>query len=236
MIKLSIIVPVFNEEKTIAELLQKIVDVKLPLGWQKEIIVVDDGSTDSSKSKVKSQKSKLIKKFFHKQNLGKGAAVRTGIKHTTGDYIVIQDADLEYDPKNYTELLRPVIKSSALVVYGTRLKNYPLNFWGSSKTVLPLHLLANKSLTMLTNFLYGSRLSDMETGHKLFRKDILKKISIEANRFDFEPEITVKILKLKIPIVEVPIKVKPRSYKEGKKIGWKDALKAVWILFKFRFK
>lgn len=235
MIKLSIIVPVFNEEKTIAELLRRIVDTKLPLGWQKEIIVVDDGSTDSSKSKVQSQKSKLIKKIFHKRNSGKGAAVRTGIKHSTGDYIVIQDADLEYDPKNYTELIKPVTEDSASVVYGTRLKNYPLNFWGSRKTVLPIHLIANKSLTILTNLLYGSRLSDMETGHKLFRKDILKKISIEANRFDFEPEVTVKILKLKILIVEVPIKVKPRSYKEGKKIGWKDAFQAVWVLFKFRF-
>lgn len=232
MLKLSIIIPVFNEEKTIGQVLQKISQIKLPLS--KEIIVVSDGSTDGTDSIV--EKKKNIKFLRHKKNLGKGAAIRTGIKYATGDFIVIQDADLEYDPKNYTELIKPVTEDSASVVYGTRLKNYPLNFWGSRKTVLPLHLIANKGLTMLTNFLYGAALSDMETGHKLFRKDILKKISIEASRFDFEPEITVKILKLKIPIVEVPIKVKPRSYKEGKKIGWKDAVKAVWVLLKFKFK
>ena len=234
MIKLSIIIPVFNEEQTIDRLLHKVVEARLPKNINKEIIVVDDGSEDNSKFKIQNSKFKTMKKVFHEKNLGKGAAIKSGLKVATGDYIIIQDADLEYDPVYYTKLLEPVIKENASVVYGTRLKNYPLRFWGKHKTVLPSHLIANRFLSLLTNLLYGAKLTDMETGYKLFKREILQKISLESKRFEFEPEITTKILRLKIPIVEIPIKVTPRSYKEGKKIGWLDGIMALWTLIKYR--
>lgn len=234
--KLSIIIPVFNEEKTILQILKKVDEVKLSNNLTKEIIVVDDGSTDSSKFKIKN--SKLFEKIqfiIHKNNLGKGKAVQTGIKNSTGDLIIIQDADLEYDPNDYMKLVEKVLKNKALVVYGTRLKNYPLNMWGENKTVLPMHLIANRFLTFLTNLLYGAKLTDMETCYKLFSANVLKNIKLEARGFDFEPEVTAKILKQGIKIVEVPIKTKPRGYGEGKKIGWGDGLIAIWILIKYRF-
>ncbi|MCL4416743.1 MAG: glycosyltransferase family 2 protein [Actinobacteria bacterium] len=232
---LSIIIPVFNEEETIEQTLDKVFSVKLP-SYKKEVIVVDDGSDDNSKFKVQSSKFfKHIKYINHKKNIGKGAAIRTGLKHATGDYVIIQDADLEYNPKFYTTLLEPVLNSKAQVVYGSRLMVYPLKFWGEDKTVLPLHLLANHFLTMLTNLLYGSNVTDMETGYKLFKKEVLKDININSKKFDFEAEITAKILKNKIPIIEIPISVKPRTYKEGKKIGWKDGISAIWTLLKYRF-
>lgn len=233
--KLSIIIPVFNEEKTIREILKRVYIVKLP-SVIKEIIVIDDGSTDSSRFKIQYSKIKGLKTIFHEKNLGKGTAIKTGLKYATGDYVLIQDADLEYNPEDYNKLLEPIIKNEAKVVYGTRLTDYPLKFWGEDKTVLPIHLIANQFLTSLTNLLYNSQLTDMETCYKLFKKEILKKISIKSNRFDFEPEITAKILKLGITIVEVPIKVKPRTYMEGKKINWLDGLLAIWTLFKYKFK
>lgn len=234
--KLSIIIPVFNEEKTILEILKRVGEVKLPNNMTKEIIVVDDGSTDDSILKV--QNSKLFEKvkfIIHKKNLGKGKAVQTGIKNATGDLIIIQDADLEYDPNDYMKLIEQVLKNNAQVVYGTRLKNYPLNMWGENKTVLPMHLIANRFLTFLTNLLFEAKLTDMETCYKLFSANILKNIKLEAQGFDFEPEVTAKILKQGIKIVEVPIKTKPRGYGEGKKIGWGDGVVAIWVLIKYRF-
>lgn len=228
--KLSIIIPVYNEEKTIENLLQKVSNVRLPGKIKKEIIIVDDGSTDKTR--------KILSKFQslrHDRNQGKGAAIRTGLKRVTGDYVVIQDADLEYDPKDFSKLLQPILEKNAKVVYGTRLMNYPLKLMGRSKTVLPSHLLANKFLTMLTNLLYGSNLTDMETCYKLIKIDVLKNINFRSNGFDFEPEITAKILKKNIQIFEVPIIVKPRTYKEGKKINWVDGIMAVWTLIKYRF-
>lgn len=233
--KLSIIIPVFNEEKTIEQVLQKISEVNLKK-IEKEIIVVDDCSFDSTSQILKKIKKPTIKYIRHENNLGKGAAIKTGLKNVTGDYVIIQDADLEYDPKYYPDLLRPVLEEKVLVVYGTRLQNYPLKIWGEHKTVLPLHLIANRLLSWLTNLLYGGKISDMETGYKLIKSDILKKITIESNRFNIEPEITAKLLKLKIPIIEVPIKTKPRTVKEGKKIGWKDGVEATITLLKYRFK
>lgn len=232
--KLSIIIPVFNEEKTIKDILTRVSRVRLSSKITKEIIIVDDGSKDNSKFKIQKLKIKGVKKIFHDRNLGKGAAIRTGITYATGDIIIIQDGDLEYDPNDYSRLIEPILKQNAQVVYGTRLINYPLKLWGKEKTVLPMHLLANKILTFLTNFLYRGNLTDMETGYKLFKRQVLESISIRSSGFDFEPEVTAKTLKLHIPIVEVPIKIKPRTYKEGKKINWRDGIVALWTLLKYR--
>lgn len=237
MIILSIIIPIFNEEKTIKKLLEKVLSVKLPSQVEKEIIIIDDGSTDKTPqilSNLKSTQLK-IKVLRHSKNQGKGAAVKTGIEHSTGDLIIIQDGDLEYDPHFYLDLLKPIMEDKASVVYGTRLLNYPLSLWGKNKTVLPSHLIANRFLTFLTKLLYGGNVTDMETGYKLFHREVLKQIVINSNRFDFEAEITAKILRKRIPIIEVPISIKPRTYEEGKKIGWKDGVGAIWTLIKYRF-
>ncbi len=233
--KLSIIIPVYNEEQTIRLILDKVNQVRLPDSIKKEVIVVDDGSKDNSKFIIQNLRINGLIKIYHKKNLGKGAAIRSGLNSATGDLVIIQDADLEYNPADYERLLRPILTDKAEVVYGSRLINYPLKSWGRNKTVVPLHLIANKGLTGFTNFLYGSNLTDMETCYKLFKKEVLQKISLKSNRFEFEPEITVKILKLKIPIVEIPINVKPRTYEEGKKIGLLDGFLAIWILIKYKF-
>lgn len=236
--RLSIVVPVYNEEKTIQEILERIVEIDLD-HINKEIIIVDDGSSDESKLKIEQfkYKSKLIKikKIFHKYNLGKGAAVNSGIKQATGDIILIQDADLEYNPNDYPKLLQPLLDNNTQIVFGTRLKKYPLQLWGPKRTPLPFHLLANKFLTLLTNILYFSNLTDMETCYKVFTRKAISGIMIESNGFGIEPELTVKFLKKGIKIHEVPIKVTPRTYKEGKKIGVWDGLVAIWILLKHRF-
>lgn len=226
---LSVIIPVFNEEKTIKELLKKVSRVRLPDGIEKEIIIVDDGSSDATASEIRN-----FKIFRHSKNLGKGAAVRTGIKKIRGDYVIIQDADLEYDPEDYNKLLQPILKNRARIVFGTRLKNYPLKLWGKNKTVLPLHLIANRFLTWMVNFLYGSNLTDMETGYKLFTKEVIKKLKLSSNGFEIEPEITIKSLKLGYNIVEVPIRTAPRGYEDGKKIGFWDGVKAVWTILKYK--
>lgn len=234
-VKLSIIIPVFNEEKTIGEILSRVSKIKLPFKIKKEIIVVNDASTDNTKKIVNIWQKKGIEYTEHLKNQGKGAAIKSGLEKATGDLVVIQDADLEYDPTDYIKLMTPIISGNAQVVYGTRLINYPLKLLGKNKTVMPIHLVANHFLTTLTNILYGGHLTDMETCYKVFKRQVLDNISIKSNRFDFEPEITAKILKLNIPIIEVPIKVKPRTYREGKKIGWIDGLIAIWTLFKYKF-
>lgn len=231
--KLSIIIPVFNEEKTISKILEKVKSVKLPNNFKKEIIVVDDGSTDATARILKEVRGVLY--FAHNANLGKGAAVRTGISHTSGDVLIIQDADLEYDPNDYNKLLDCLIKNSANVVYGTRLKNYPLKLWGKDKTPLPTHWLGNKFLTFVTNILYGSSISDMETCYKLFYRKVIDGVALNSNRFEIEPEITAKMLKSGHKIYEIPITVKPRTHKEGKKINWQDGFTALLTLIKYRF-
>lgn len=233
--KLSVVIPVFNEEKTVKTLLKKVVGIKLPKTFTKEIIVVDDGSFDETGKILRSFKNKALLIIWKKKNEGKGSAIREGIKKATGEYLIIQDADLEYDPIYFNDLLGSVVENKAKVVYGTRLKNYPLKFWGNKKTVLPSHLIGNKLLTYLTNILYKSNLSDIETCYKLMHRDIYKQFDLKENKFECEPEITAKILKRGIKIFEVPIKVTPRTKKEGKKISWKDGFGAVYTLIKYKF-
>lgn len=233
--KLSVVIPVFNEVKTIKEVIEKVKSVKLTPGWQKEIIIVDDGSTDGTKKIIEDFEDGEIKKLFHPKNQGKGTAVRDGIKTATGEVLIIQDADLEYDPKYFLTLLEPITSKRAEVVFGTRLKNLKFKLFGRDKTPLPLHLLANRFLSVLTNFLYHSRLTDMETGYKLMTKEVYQNLNLISDRFEVEPEITAKILKKGYQIIEIPIFTKPRSYREGKKIKPIDALMAAWTLVRFAF-
>lgn len=233
--KLSIVVPVFNEIKTVREILQRIEKAKLPFGWEKEIIIIDDASCDGTKEYLKNLKKKNLKKIFHPKNLGKGAAIRTGLKEARGDVLLIQDADLEYDPQDYSRLLAPIIAGKTKVVYGSRLKTLRLVVFGKNKTPLPLHYLANRFLSFLTNLLYGSKLTDMETCYKMMTKEIYQDLNLVSNRFEVEPEITAKILKKGEKIFEVPIETKPRDYQEGKKIKARDAFWAIATLVKFRF-
>lgn len=235
MNKLSIIIPVFNEEKTVGEILRRVLSVRLPTGIQKEIIVVDDGSTDNTFLVLSEFKNLKFKILRHEKNRGKGMAIRSGLSVVTGDYMIIQDADLEYDPKDYVKLFGPILHQKTQVVFGSRLVNYPLRLRGRNKTVLPFHLIANRFLTFLVNFLYGANLTDMETCYKLFSKKVSNKIKLESNGFEIEPEITIKILKLGYHIYEVPINIKPRTYKEGKKIGFGDGVIAIWTIIKYKF-
>jgi glycosyltransferase involved in cell wall biosynthesis len=224
--KLSVIIPVYNELNTINEILRRVEAT----GVVDEIIVVDDGSTDGSRellAKINSQG--IIKVIFHDHNQGKGKAVRTGIEKASGDLILIQDADLEYDPREYPVLLRPIQEGIADVVFGSR-------FLGAGRRpVLFWNMVANKILTLVTNILYNNILTDMETGYKLFRREIVGNMTLHARGFEFEPEFTAKILKRKVRIYEVPITFNPRDYSEGKKIKMKDAFVALWTLFKYRF-
>jgi glycosyltransferase involved in cell wall biosynthesis len=225
--KLSVLMPVYNERETLSEILNQVRAVELP-DIEKEIVVVDDGSTDGSREILAQEQEKgdlLI--FYHEGNQGKGAAVRTAIRHATGDVLIIQDADLEYDPRDYPKLLQPIVEGRVTVVYGSR-------FLGPRKAMLFWHMLGNKLLTLTTNILYNTILSDMETCYKCFRADIVKDIPLRSRRFEFEPEITAKILKRGHRIFEVPISYYGREYHEGKKIGWRDAPIAFWTLLKYR--
>jgi glycosyltransferase involved in cell wall biosynthesis len=228
-VKLSIVIPVYNEEATVSQILEAVRDVDLN-GIEKEIIVVDDGSTDRSREIVQAEAEKGdLQVHLHPENRGKGAALRTGFQAATGDIILIQDADLEYDPREYPSLLQPLIEDRADVVYGSRFLG------GPRKTMLFWHMVGNKVLTLVTNVLYDTILSDMETCYKVFRADIVKPMTIHARRFEVEPEITAKILKRGIRIYEVPISYNGREYHEGKKITWKDGVSALWTLVKYRF-
>lgn len=234
--KLTIIIPAFNEERTIGEILKKVADVDLK-GIDREIIIVDDGSSDNT-LKLAREFAKNINNVSiieHKRNRGKGAAVATGIKRATGDILIIQDADLEYNPQDIPKLIDPIAKKKFRVVYGTRLREAPVLF-GKNKTPLLLHYFGNKFLSLVTSTLYGAKISDMETCYKAFDKNVLQGVRLKSRSFNFEPEITAKILKKRIKIHEIDIKTKPRGWDEGKKLHTvRDGSIALWTLIKYRF-
>ncbi|HEY4717514.1 MAG TPA: glycosyltransferase family 2 protein [Anaerolineales bacterium] len=223
--KLSIIIPVFNEAATVSEILTRVLAVNLA----DEIIVVNDGSTDGTGAVLQTLGSSKVQVITHPRNQGKGAAVRSGLQAARGDLILIQDGDLEYDPRDIPALLKPIEEGVADVVYGSRFLG------GPRRPTMYWHMVANKLLTFFTNILYNNILTDMETGYKLFRREVLAEIRIRSNSFDFEPEITAKLLKRRARIYEVPISFNPRDYSDGKKIGLKDAFAAFWTLFRYRF-
>ncbi len=223
---LSVIVPVFNERVTVAEVIRRIRAVQLPLDI--EVIVVDDGSSDGTDKVLAALGDSTVRVISHAQNRGKGAAIRTGMESVRGDLVLVQDADLEYDPEDWPKLLDPILRGKSQVVYGSR-------FTGERKNMMPLHWIGNRFLSLVTNVLYSSTLSDMETCYKLFDRRVLEGITIESDRFDFEPEITAKVLRRGYRIYEVPISYAGREEDEGKKITWRDGFGALRALVKYRF-
>lgn len=224
--KISVVIPVYNEIRTINEIIRKVKDVEI----EKEIVVVDDFSTDGTRRLLEQRQDKEVVVLFHNKNRGKGAALRTGFKHATGDIIIIQDADLEYDPGDYKSLLEPIQNGMADVVYGSRLSGGKIQrvymFW---------HKLGNNFLTFLTNVLYNTTLSDMETGYKVFKSEVIKNMKLNSNGFSIEPEITAKIFKKKLRVYEVPISYYGRTYGEGKKVTWRQGFSAIFTLLRYRF-
>ncbi|HMW91731.1 MAG TPA: glycosyltransferase family 2 protein [Candidatus Obscuribacter sp.] len=228
---ISILIPVFNEEKTLVTVLDMVANADT-LGLTKELIIVDDGSSDRTREILAGLDAEKYhaKIYYHEKNQGKGAALRTAQGHAEGDLIMIQDADLEYDPKEYPELLKPILEGRADVVYGSRLcGGKPIRAFKIT------HLLGNKFLSLVTNILYNATLTDMETCYKVFKKEVFKKVKIKCDRFDFEPEITAKVLKQGVRLYELPISYYGRDYDEGKKITWKDGIWAICALIRFRF-
>ena len=227
--KLSVVVPVYNERNTLVEILRRMRAVELPDGVEREIIVVDDGSDDGTRDVLRQLGDSTVRVVLHDRNRGKGAAVRTGLEHSTGDYVLIQDADLEYDPDDWPRLLAPVLRGRARVVYGSR-------FTGERRNMLFLHWVGNRCLSLATNVLYNTTLSDMETCYKLIDAGLLRDLALRADKFDIEPEITAKILRRGVRIYEVPISYAGREFDEGKKITWRDGFAAIWTLVKCRFR
>ncbi len=225
--KLSILIPVYNEEKTIEE----IINIIMKTGIDKEIIIVDDGSNDGTKKilrKFKKQYDKSIKVIYNERNIGKGAAIRTGLNYISGDVVIIQDADLEYDPAEYSKLISPIRDNYAQVVYGSR-------FLVKRNSFLSLQYFANYFLTTVTNLLFNTKLTDMETCYKVFKNSLFKDLGIESRGFEVEAEITAKLLKKGYKIHEVPIHYRGRSYHQGKKLVWYDAVKTLFTLLRYRF-
>jgi len=223
--KLSVIIPVYNERNTVAEAVRRSRTAEIPL--EREIVVVDDGSDDGTRQILSQLQDSTVRLVSHPANRGKGAAIRTGLSHVTGDLVLIQDADLEYDPDDWPKLLAPVLKGKARVVYGSR-------FTGERRNMMFWHWVGNRFLSLVTNLLYNTTLSDMETCYKLFDRRVLRGLTIDSDRFDFEPEITAKVLRRGFRIYEVPISYAGREYHEGKKITWKDGFRALYTLVRYR--
>jgi len=226
--KLSVVIPVYNEAETIAAVVDRVRRVPI----EKEILAVDDCSTDATRARLAelAARGDDLRVILHDRNRGKGAALRTGFDAATGDVVIIQDADLEYDPGDYPRLLAPIVEGKADVVYGSRFAG------GESHRVLYFwHSLGNRFLTLLSNMCTGLNLTDMETCYKVFRREVLDRIRIEENRFGFEPEVTAKVARLRVRIYEVGVSYAGRTYEEGKKIGWKDGVRAVWCILKYNF-
>ncbi len=234
--KLSVLIPVYNEERTLEEVVRRVRSIELP----KEIILVDDGSKDRSREILTQLQKETerapdplneIRVFLQPHNQGKGAAIKVALDHARGEVIIIQDADLEYDPHDYPALLEPIERGLADVVYGTRFAG-----GGAHRVLFFWHSLGNRMLTLVSNMLTNLNLSDMEVGYKMFRAEVLKSIRLESNRFGFEPEVTLKLAKKGYRFYEVPISYHGRTYQEGKKITWKDGVSALYYMFRFRFK
>ena len=226
MRKLSILIPAYNEASTLAALVERVRTVELPL--EREIILVDDGSTDGTADIARSLADSATRVLFHERNRGKGAALRTALAQANGDFVLVQDADLEYDPKDYARLLEPLLDGRADAVYGSRFLGGPhrvLLFW---------HYLGNAFFTLLTNLLYNVNLTDMGVCYKAFRTEALRAIPLESDRFGFEPEVTAKACKRRLRLYEVPISYSGRTYAEGKKITWRDGLTYLWCLLRYR--
>jgi len=226
--KLSVIIPAYNEKRTILEILDRI--DKTPLSIEKEIIIIDDFSTDGTRDILKNIKKRNINIFYHEKNIGKGSAIRTGLKKITGDIVIIQDADLEYDPNDYQKLIDPIIKNKAKVVYGSR----NLGKGKHERSHFSFYI-GGVFLSKLANLLYGIKITDEATCYKVFKADIIKNIKLKCKKFEFCPEVTAKIAKKGIKIVEIPISYHPREKNEGKKINWKDGVEAIYTLIKYRF-
>jgi glycosyltransferase involved in cell wall biosynthesis len=223
-ITLSVIIPVYNEAATLMKIIERVERVPI----DKELIIVDDGSTDGSREIMSRLPAERARVILQETNCGKGAAIRAGLPEVTGDLVVIQDADLEYDPGDFLKLLKPIQEGRADIVYGSR-------FTGERKNMSFLHWVGNRFLTLVTNVLFGTKLSDMETCYKMFRSEIVKNIPLRSHRFEFEVEITAKVLKRKHRIYEVPISYAGREFHEGKKITWRDGITALWNLLRYRF-
>ncbi len=224
--KLSILIPVFNEQRTIAEAVRRARTVDLPV--DREILIIDDGSTDGTGDIIKRLADSTVKVLQQPVNMGKGAALRRGFEESTGDFVVVYDADLEYDPRDWPALLRPVLEGEARAVYGSR-------FTGERRNMMFWHWVGNRFLSLVTNVLYNTTLSDMETCSKLIEGDLIRSLNLTSNRFDIEPEITAKLLRSGVRIYEVPIRYTGREVEEGKKISWRDGFPALWALVKYRF-
>ncbi|MBN2383910.1 glycosyltransferase family 2 protein [bacterium] len=226
--KLTIVIPIYNEEKTLKTIVERI--LRIDFGLDKELVLVDDASTDSTAQVIRElEHNDQVRALFQPNNQGKGAALRRGIRESTGDLVIVQDADLEYDPHDIVKLLQPIVADEADVVYGSRFSKM------NPQVLSYFHYLGNKLLTHVSNMCTNLNMTDMETCYKLFKAEIIQNMDLQANRFGFEPEVTAKLAKIRVRIYELPIKYFGRTYREGKKIGWKDGFAALWYIFKFNF-